>query len=100
MVVPIISLSPQRLARLCLYISNHIHYQCTPEELVEHTLRLGQGHLTSSGALAVNTGTFTGRVPNDKFTVKDEVTENTVNWNEVNIPIDEMYFHIVHSKIM
>jgi phosphoenolpyruvate carboxykinase (ATP) len=77
-----------------------IHYQSTPEELVEDTLRMREGVLTDTGALAINTGEFTGRSPKDKFTVKDETTEKTVNWNEFNIPIEEKYFHVVHKKMM
>lgn len=83
-----------------LFISNNIHYQSTPDELVQDTLRLGEGTLTDTGALAIQTGEFTGRAPKDKFTVKDEITEGTVNWNNFNIPIEEKYFHIVHQKMM
>ena len=48
----------------------------------------------------IQTGEFTGRSPKDKFTVKDEITENTVHWNEFNIPIDEKYFDIIYKKMM
>lgn len=36
-----------------------------------------RGVVTNLGAVAVDTGIFTGRSPKDKFFVKDEVTENT-----------------------
>lgn len=100
MSVPTISFSPLALARLGLSISENIHYQSTPDELVQDTLRIGEGVLTDSGALAIRTGEFTGRSPQDKFTVKDEITEGTVHWNDFNIPIEEKYFHLVHKKIM
>jgi phosphoenolpyruvate carboxykinase (ATP) len=80
--------------------SGSIHYQSTPEELVQDTLRIGEGVLTDSGALAISTGEFTGRSPNDKFTVKDETTENSVHWNNFNIPIEEKYFEIIRKKIL
>jgi len=89
-----------KLVKIGLTKSESIHYQSTPEELVQDTLRIGEGTLTNTGALAINTGEFTGRSPQDKFTVKDEVTENTVHWNNFNIPIDEKYFHIIREKIM
>lgn len=38
--------------------------------------------LTESGALAVNTGEFTGRSPKDKYLVKDETTQDTVWWSD------------------
>jgi phosphoenolpyruvate carboxykinase (ATP) len=100
MSVPTISFSPDALARLGLFISDNIHYQSTPDELVQDTIRIGEGTLTDSGALAINTGEFTGRSPKDKFTVKDEITKDTVHWNNFNIPMDEKYFHIVHKKMM
>src|SRR5215218_7900496 len=100
MSVPTISFSTENLVKLGLKNTDSIHYQSSPEELVQDTLRMGEGVLTDTGALAIRTGEFTGRSPKDKFTVKDETTENTVHWNEFNIPIDDKYFHIVHKKIM
>ncbi|HEU4469863.1 MAG TPA: phosphoenolpyruvate carboxykinase (ATP) [Flavisolibacter sp.] len=99
MSVPTIAISKQSLVKLGLRYSESIHYQSTPEELVQDTLRMGEGSLTDTGALSIRTGEFTGRSPKDKFTVKDETTADSVHWNEFNIPIDETYFHAVHKKI-
>ncbi|MCA6516754.1 MAG: phosphoenolpyruvate carboxykinase (ATP), partial [Chitinophagaceae bacterium] len=55
-----------------------IKYQQTPDELIEATVQRGQGTLSDTGALCINTGMFTGRVPKDKFIVKDAITENRV----------------------
>ena len=41
-----------------------------------------KGTVTSSGAVAVDTGVFTGRSPADKYFVKDAITENTLWWND------------------
>lgn len=100
MSVPTFAMSRENIVKIGLLYSDTIHYQSSPEELVKDTLRMGEGTLTDSGALAINTGEFTGRCPKDKFTVKDEVTENSVYWNEFNIPIEEKYFHIIHKKMM
>ena len=100
MSVPTISFSKEKLVKLGLEHTESIHYQSTPDELVQDTLRLGEGVLSDSGALVIKTGEFTGRSPNDKFTVKDEVTENTVHWNNFNIPIDEKYYHVIYKKMM
>lgn len=85
-----------------LGLSNHsvIHYQLSPEELVEQTLNRGEGVLNNTGALCIDTGEFTGRSPQDKFFVKDAITENTIHWNNFNIPIDEKYFHQLKKKIL
>lgn len=95
----IVSFSPENLIRIGLKHTGNIHYQSTPEELVQDTLRTGEGSLTDTGALVISTGEFTGRSPLDKFTVKDESTAHTVDWNNFNIPIEEKYFHLVHKKI-
>jgi phosphoenolpyruvate carboxykinase (ATP) len=39
-----------------------------------------KGYLTNLGAVAVDTGVFTGRSPNDKFIVKEEVSEKNIWW--------------------
>lgn len=77
-----------------------IHYQSSSEELVQDTLRLGQGVLNNTGALVINTGKFTGRSPKDKYTVKDEITANTIHWNEFNIAIEEKQFLAIKNKIV
>lgn len=69
-----------------------IYYNLPPATLYEHTLSNGQGLLTASGALAVNTGEFTGRSPKDRFIVRDSITENTVWWGDINIPFEPEKF--------
>ncbi|AOM41851.1 phosphoenolpyruvate carboxykinase (ATP) [Xenorhabdus hominickii] len=39
-----------------------------------------RGTLTNLGAIAVDTGIFTGRSPKDKYIVRDDVSRNTVWW--------------------
>ncbi len=70
-----------------------------PAELVEHILLNGQGELASSGAIAIDTGEFTGRSPKDKFCVKDAKTEHTVWWGDVNFPITSEQFDRLHGKL-
>jgi phosphoenolpyruvate carboxykinase (ATP) len=80
--------------------SENIHYQLSPDELVQDTIRIGEGVLNDTGALVIRTGEFTGRSPKDKFTVKDETTTDSVHWNEFNIPIEPKYFDIIHNKVL
>ena len=42
-----------------------------------------RGTLTQSGAIAVDTGIFTGRSPKDKYIVRDDTTRDTLWWNDV-----------------
>lgn len=94
-----VSLPTESLLKSGLKFSNTIHYQSSPEELIQDTLRIGEGELSDTGALIIRTGEFTGRSPKDKFTVKDETTEHTVHWNDFNIPIDGSHFDIILGKI-
>ncbi|MBH2005531.1 MAG: phosphoenolpyruvate carboxykinase (ATP) [Sphingobacteriia bacterium] len=80
--------------------STIVHYQLLPEDLVEQAVFKGLGVLNNTGALCINTGEFTGRSPQDKFTVKDSITENTVHWNNFNIPIAEAYFLQLKEKVL
>jgi len=96
---PIIQLKPENLLQLGLSNKVNIHYQLSPEELTEQTLAREQGFLNDTGALCIYTGKFTGRSPQDKFIVKDIITENNVHWNNFNLPIDEKYFHQLRKKM-
>src|SRR5579871_616075 len=100
MSVPVISIPATHLARIGLRISDSIHYQLSPEELVHHALQRGDGVLNDTGALVIKTGEFTGRSPKDKFIVKDHITSETVNWNEFNIPLEEKYFDIIYRHVI
>ncbi|OON39332.1 phosphoenolpyruvate carboxykinase (ATP) [Izhakiella australiensis] len=40
------------------------------------------GIVTTSGAVAVDTGIFTGRSPKDKYIVRDDTTRDTLWWND------------------
>lgn len=51
------------------------------ERLYETAVRRGEGEVAKGGALVVKTGQHTGRSARDKFTVRDETTENTVWWD-------------------
>jgi len=75
------------------------HWNLSPEELTKRTLDLGQGELNETGALVVSTGKFTGRSPKDKFTVKDAITEDTVDWGDINIPFAPEAFDKLYNKV-
>lgn len=69
-----------------------IRYQLEVPELVEEAIKHGEGLLADGGALAADTGKFTGRSPKDRFIVRDEVTTDSVDWGEINQPIsNEVY---------
>ena len=58
------------------------------------------GKEASSGALAVNTGEFTGRSPMDRFIVEDEITKDKVWWGNINIPFEPEKFDNLYDKVI
>jgi phosphoenolpyruvate carboxykinase (ATP) len=74
-------------------------WNLTPAELVEDTIISGQGVLTDTGAIAVETGEFTGRSPKDRFVVCDEKTENSVWWGDINIKFTPEKFDALYNRV-
>src|SRR5438046_51101 len=98
--MPISILSLHRKTLLQYGLPNtRIHYQLNPEELIDQTIERNEGVFNNTGALCINTGEFTGRCPQDKFIVKDGITENTICWNNFNLPIEETYFFQLRKKL-
>jgi phosphoenolpyruvate carboxykinase (ATP) len=76
------------------------YWNLSPAELAEETILAGMGEFTDTGALAVDTGEFTGRSPKDKFTVKDSETTDTVWWGDINIPFSEDKFEHLRQRLL
>jgi len=79
--------------------AKNAYWNLSPEELVEETIKRDLGVLADSGAVCINTGEFTGRSPQDRFIVKDEITEKSVDWGAINKPIEAKYFYQLREKI-
>ena len=77
-----------------------IRYQLNSNDLHDATIKKGQGVVSSLGALAVNTGEFTGRSPMDRFIVKDNVTKDEVWWSKINLPFEEDKFDKLYNKVV
>ena len=67
--------------------------------LVESAVLNNEGKLSTTGSLSVRTGKFTGRSPEDKFIVKDELTSDTVDWGKINHAISEENFEKIHARM-
>ena len=68
--------------------------------LVEKALERGEGVLAENGALAVRTGKYTGRSPNDKFFVDTPAIHDTVSWGKVNVPISKEKYDAIKGKML
>jgi len=68
-------------------------------DLVEFALKKNEGMFSSTGALVVKTGKYTGRSPKDRFIVKQRSIEDKVNWGDINLPIEENIFDNLYSQV-
>ncbi len=76
------------------------HWNLEPALLYEQAMRLGEGILAEDGAFVVRTGQFTGRSPKDKYIVREEGTERTVEWGPVNQPLSERQFEGLYRRML
>lgn len=78
-------LDPEALAEVGIKDVKEIVYNPSYDTLFEEETKpelegYEKGVVTELGAVAVDTGIFTGRSPKDKWIVKDETTEDTMWW--------------------
>ncbi|MDJ0645978.1 MAG: phosphoenolpyruvate carboxykinase (ATP) [Flavobacteriaceae bacterium] len=76
------------------------HWNLSPEELQRITVEKGMGKETANGTLAISTGKFTGRSPQDRFLVKDAYTTDKVWWGKTNKGISPENFDKLHQEVV
>ncbi len=77
-----------------------IFWNLTTAELIEESLTRQEGTLSSTGALVVSTGKFTGRSPEDKFLAHwQDNEEEPIWWGKINHPIDPNKFLLLFYKM-
>ncbi len=83
-----------------IFNAKNIYYNLTVPELFEHAMQKKEGILSSTGAFSVLTGAYSGRSPEDRFIVDDELTHDTVDWGKVNKPILLEKYHLLLGKLL
>src|SRR5918995_4378431 len=68
-------------------------------DLVEFSIQRKEAILSNTGSLSVQTGKFTGRSPDDRYIVQDNITKKTANWGKVNHPISEENFNSIFERM-
>lgn len=80
--------------------SENLRENWSVTDLITEAVKSGAGELSSDGCLVIKTGQYTGRSPKDRFIVKDSVSENTVSWGKVNVPMEEKVYENLKNKVM
>ncbi|MBA2771701.1 MAG: phosphoenolpyruvate carboxykinase [Sphingomonas sp.] len=80
--------------------SAQLHWNLRTAPLVEHSVRRGEGLLAKDGPLVVETGEHTGRSAQDKFIVRDAVTESSVWWGKTNKSMEPEAFDRLHEDFL
>jgi len=92
---PVYGLDAQGIAT-----SATVHWNLITAPLVEAAIRRGEGVLANGGPLVVATGAHTGRSAQDKFTVRDAQTEDTIWWGKSNKAMTPDHFAALKADFM
>ena len=91
--------SSKTLEQLGLTNLGKIFWNATTPQLYEEVVKRHEGVIAHLGPVVVRTGQHTGRSPNDRFIVKDSVSENKVWWGDVNRSYDKDKFETMFLRL-
>jgi len=77
-----------------------VHWNLSPTRLYEESFARGDGRLVHMGAICADTAPHTGRSPNDRFVVRDDLTEGVVDWGKVNVPMTTAHFEVLRADVV
>ena len=80
--------------------SAQVFWNLSPALLYEEALARGDGRVAHMGAIATVTAPHTGRSPNDRFIVHDDVAADEVDWGAVNVPLAPQHFGALREDIV
>ena len=78
--------------------TGQVYWNLSPAVSVEQAVLRGEGVIADRGPLAIITAPYTGRSPNDKYTVKEPSSQDDIWWGKVNTPISEETFECLYRK--
>ncbi|MCY4419018.1 MAG: phosphoenolpyruvate carboxykinase (ATP) [Cytophagales bacterium] len=81
------------------FFSSRVHINLSPTELVERSVQREEAILCDTGALMCKTGRFTGRSPQDRFILRDELTEKKIDWGTVNQGINTAHYQALYKEL-
>ncbi len=97
------SRNPPKIVSMALDIDissrNETYYDLSPAALAEIAILRGEGRLSSSGAIVVETGKRTGRSPDDRFIVDGPAASEFVDWGPINHPVKPAVFDALWNRV-
>lgn len=92
--------SPYGLEGQGIEPSGRVYWNLPSAELCEQAILRREGRLSSNGALVVVTSPHTGRSPRDRYIVRDDYSEQTVDWGEHNSPLSPSHFDALRVDVI
>jgi len=89
----------ESLKNLGLDNLGHVHWDLPAPALYEEAIRRYEGTISHLGPLVVRTGQYTGRLPKDKFFVREPSSESKISWGKVNRPIEQQKFESIKQRL-
>jgi phosphoenolpyruvate carboxykinase (ATP) len=87
------------LARQGLAPGGEVHWNLVAPELFKAAARREEGEFAEMGPFVAVTTPHTGRSPNDKFVVKEPMSEKDVDWGKVNQPISTEKYQLLLNDV-
>ena len=78
----------------------HLYLNLSTPALYEEAIRRHEGMLAHLGPFVIKTGRYTGRLPQDKFFVKEPSSESKIGWGKVNRPFEPAKFEALKQKVL
>ncbi len=96
---PKTALQEQSLKDLGLDNLGRVYWDLPTAALYEEAIRRYEGTLSHLGPLVVRTGQYTGRLPQDRFFVREPSSERKISWSQVNRPLDAAKFDALKHRL-
>jgi phosphoenolpyruvate carboxykinase (ATP) len=89
----------ESLTHLGLENLGNVYWDLPAPALYEEAIRRHEGILSHLGPLVVRTGQYTGRLPKDKFFVREPSSESKICWGKVNRSIEQEDFAAIKERL-
>ena len=90
----------ESLIALGLDNTGHVYWNLSTPVLYEEAIRRHEGKISHLGPLVMQTGRYTGRLPQDKFFVKELSSEKKICWGKVNQPFESAKFEALKRRML